>query len=461
MREAKWGWGKTQAMFAAIVISSACLGVASIASAGAAPGAESVDDLQSTIEQLKQTVNALEQKMAIMEENQAATDKQVEEVVKNSGDAGGLKLPEDTTMTIYGYAKMDALWTDTQTLGTSESIGNFCYVPSVVPLSGTNLPDNQFKMHTRQTRVGLLTSTPTEYGQFKVRLEGDFYGGNSGNDRVTNSYTLRMRRAYGEMGNLLIGQEWTTFIDLSNLPETLDFGGPAGGVPPQRQAMVRWTQPLDFGSLQFALENPSSKYTTKTENADGTWSDVTVEGNNEYVPDIIVRLNLNPSYGKYSIIGMGRRFAYDDGQYNESTWGGALRLNAELPTFGKDNIHLHFNYGNGLGRYMESGFTEAFINPVTHELETNTQIGGWAGYQHFWTDSLRSSVIYSLAQRDNDLNYVTDAQDKKYQSVHANLVWSPVPRVNVGLEYIWGYREIENGDDGDINRIQSSFIYKF
>ena len=52
MREAKWGWGKTRAMFAAIVISSACLGVASIASAGVAPGAESVDDLKSTIEQL-------------------------------------------------------------------------------------------------------------------------------------------------------------------------------------------------------------------------------------------------------------------------------------------------------------------------------------------------------------------------------------------------------------------------
>jgi len=346
MREAKWGWGKTRVLFGTIVISSACLGIASIASAGAVPGAESVDELKSTIEQLKQTVNALEQKMAVMEENQAATDKQVEEVVKGGAGNGGLILPEATTMTIYGYAKMDMLWTDTETVGGSEGIGNFCYVPSTVPVDSVDGPkaDNQFKMHTRQTRVGLLTSTPTDYGQFKVRLEGDFYGGNSGNDRVGNSYTLRMRRAYGEMGNLLIGQEWTTFIDLANLPEFLDFAGPAGSVPPQRQAMIRWTQPLDIGSLQFALENPSSKYTTKTQDATtGAWSDTTVEGNNEYVPDIIARLNLNPGYGKYSIIGLGRRYAYQDDQYSESTWAGALRLNAELPTFGKDNIHLHLH----------------------------------------------------------------------------------------------------------------------
>lgn len=454
MKEAKWGWGKTRAMFAAIVISSACLGVASIASAGAAPGAESVDDLKATIDQLKQTVQSLEQKMAIMQENQAATDKTVEEVVKGSGN-GGLKVPENTTMTLYGYAKLDAIWTDTDGGGT------YSYVPGAVPLDSATVADNRFIMHARQTRLGILTSTPTDYGAFKFRFEGDFYGGNTGNDWISNSYTLRLRRAYGELGNLLAGQDWSTFIDLGAYAETLDFGGPAGSLF-LRQAMVRWTQPLDFGSLQFALENPSSKYTYKVQDAEtGAWSDTTVNGNNEYVPDFIVRLNLRPAYGKYSIVGMARRFAIDDGQYDDSTWGGALSVNAVLPTVGKDNIHINFNYGNGLGRYMESAFTDAFMNPITHEIETNTQVGGFVSYQHFWTETLRSSAMYSIAQRDNDLNYVTDSMDKKYQSVHANLIWSPVPRVNVGMEYIWGYREIENGDDGDINRLMTSFQFKF
>jgi hypothetical protein len=29
------------------------------------------------------------------------------------------------------------------------------------------------------------------------------------------------------------------------------------------------------------------------------------------------------------------------------------------------------------------------------------------------------------------------------------------------LEYIWGYREVENGEDGDMNRLQAGFQYKF
>jgi hypothetical protein len=110
---------------------------------------------------------------------------------------------------------------------------------------------------------------------------------------------------------------------------------------------------------------------------------------------------------------------------------------------------------------MESEFDDAFLNPTTHDIETNDQYGGFVSYQHFWLDNLRSTVIYSYAERDNDLAYVTDSVDNKYQSAYANLIWSPIPRVNVGLEYIWAYREVENGDDGDMNRVMGSFQYKF
>jgi hypothetical protein len=40
-------------------------------------------------------------------------------------------------------------------------------------------------------------------------------------------------------------------------------------------------------------------------------------------------------------------------------------------------------------------------------------------------------------------------------------MWSPVSRVNLGLEYIYATREVENGDDGDINRLQLGFQYSF
>jgi hypothetical protein len=42
-----------------------------------------------------------------------------------------------------------------------------------------------------------------------------------------------------------------------------------------------------------------------------------------------------------------------------------------------------------------------------------------------------------------------------------HLIWSPIGSVNTGIEYLWGYRELENGEDGDINRVQFSAQYLF
>jgi len=122
---------------------------------------------------------------------------------------------------------------------------------------------------------------------------------------------------------------------------------------------------------------------------------------------------------------------------------------------------MQFNYGNALGRYMEAEFADAFIDPDTRTIETNVQWGGLVSYKHFWLDTLRSTLVYSYAERDNDLTYVADTVDKKYQSFHANLMWSPVSQVSMGLGYIYATREVENGADGDINRLQLGFQYSF
>ncbi len=49
----------------------------------------------------------------------------------------------------------------------------------------------------------------------------------------------------------------------------------------------------------------------------------------------------------------------------------------------------------------------------------------------------------------------------KAQSFHANLVWSPLPKLDLGVEYIFANREIESGEDGDLNRFQFSAKYAY
>ena len=406
--------------------------------------ADTIDELKNTIYQMKANMELLQQKVDALEQKDATAA----ESGATSSNGSSFILPEDTTFKLYGYAKLDAVYTD------KDGGGKYSYVPSAVPLDSQEgaLADSTLTMHARQSRLGLFTSTTTAYGKFATRIETDFFGA-GGTETYSNSYGIRLRRAYGELGNLLVGQEWSTFIDLASYAETIDFGGAAGSLF-IRQPQIRWTQPFSFGSLQFALENPESTFISKD-------ALVPKSGSGEYLPDMIVRANVNTDFGHFSVAGMGRQLIVDTTNYDDDTFAGALSVTASIPLFDKDKLIAQFNYGNGLGRYMESEFADAFINPVTKEIETNVQWGGLVSYKHFWFDSVRSTFIYSYAERDNDLNYVAETVDSKYQSFHANLLWSPVSRINLGLEYIYATREIESGDDGDINRLQFAFQYSF
>lgn len=405
--------------------------------------ADNINDLKMTINQMKANMELLQQKINALEKKQEAAVKSAS-TISNNGSS--INLPKNTTFKLYGYAKLDAILTDTDGGGT------YAYTPSDVPLHTDDVADSSFIMHARQTRLGLATSTPTDYGEFKTVIETDFYGA-GGNQNVSNSYGLRLRKAYGQLGHLLIGQTWSTFIDLASYSETLDFGGPAGSLF-IRQAQIRWTQPFEFGSMEFALENPEASYISKDKKAP-------THGSGEYLPDVVIRANLNSDFGHFSVAGLARQFVIDDGMYDDTAFGGAVSATAAIPVFDKDKMVMQLNYGNALGRYMESEFADAFINPVTHEIETNEQWGGLVSYKHFWRENLRSTVIYSYAARDNDTDYVSKTVDKDYQSVHANLMWSPVSRINMGVEYIYATRELENDVSGDMNRIQFGFQYSF
>ena len=58
-------------------------------------------------------------------------------------------------------------------------------------------------------------------------------------------------------------------------------------------------------------------------------------------------------------------------------------------------------------------------------------------------------------------------QSDRIQSVHVNLIWSPVPAVNLGAEFIYGDRDLRRNpvtglrQAGDAKRLQVSAEYVF
>ena len=93
------------------------------------------------------------------------------------------------------------------------------------------------------------------------------------------------------------------------------------------------------------------------------------------------------------------------------------------------------------------------INPIK-------ATGAFASYHHWWTDYLRSALVYSVVNVDNlDLEGTDALNETKFFLV--NLAYKLFGRMDLGIEYLWGERINKDGKKGRANRIQFVVNYGF
>ncbi len=141
-----------------------------------------------------------------------------------------------------------------------------------------------------------------------------------------------------------------------------------------------------------------------------------------------------------------------------------------------DKVKLDVNYGDGLGRYMiGSVFAPTIVTGTTAATLTLSTVQAWGfstSYTHKWNGTLRSTVAWgsSFVDVEDEVtatatatvkgNIPAGAQDRTDQ-VHVNTIWSPVPQVNFGLEYVWGSNRNHNAVNTKGSRIVLGMQYKF
>jgi hypothetical protein len=374
------------------------------------------------------------------------------------GDVKGtFKVPgTDTSLGIGGYVKMDAAY-NSVSAGSDKFGDQYLYVPQIpVTPTGHRGEDSQLNFTARETRFWLKSFTPSKYGDISTYMEMDFLG-------AANSYTPRLRHAYGSMGNFLAGLTWTTFLNDLALPDLLDAGGPVGSSK-IRQPLVRWTQPFKLGgeSMEFlaAVEAPTSSIYTSS------WSSASPETlttpNDDRYPDMVTKLNYKPSWGILSLAAMGRQIRNHDNTSGvaREQWGGAISLAGKINMFELDNLRFSAGYGNAYGRYMGADKLEDAALDSAGNLHLVNVYNGVIAYQHWWDKAWRSTLAYGFEQADQP-TFVNQAMTRQAQSVHANLLWSPLPQATLGFEYIYGTRELIDGTNGNISRAQLSAKYNF
>lgn len=363
------------------------------------------------------------------------------------------KLPgTETSIGIGGFVKLDSLFS-TSSVG-QDSFGNQRLEASTIPVAAMPAGnDDQITLHVKESRFWFKSFTPSRWGDINTYLEMDFYG-NAG----AYSYIPRIRHAYGSLGRLLAGQTWSTFLDNLAFADTLDNNNSVGAISPLRQPQLRWTQPFELNQLAMewllALEVPRTRVREF-----GNSAMTTVEV--AHYPDLVTRINFYPSWGHVSLAALGRHLQFTPAAFNreQSAWTGAVSVAGKISTVGSDNIRFMLNYGDALGRYAVNNFFEDAVSNAAGELEPVVSYSGMLAYQHWWEQAWRSTLAYGVARADQPV--YAGLANRETHSVHANLLWSPILQTTIGLEYIYANRELLNGMNGELHRVQFSTRFNF
>ncbi|MET3134936.1 hypothetical protein AAKU55_005239 [Oxalobacteraceae bacterium GrIS 1.11] len=385
------------------------------------------------------------------------------------------RLPNSSASTrLYGFAEMHV----THDIKGDNSDSDFGSFLPYVPLNGT--PEAARTGRTfftaRTSRIGILTVMPTPYGRMAIKLEGDFsndpHSGNAAvngsaanlsTQQASNGYDFRLRHAYGRLDGFLVGQTWSTFMDVDNAPETVDANGPIGSTF-IRQPQIRYSYSSEhMGKFSAALENPLSYV------LDG--SGAPMPSGFARVPDLIARWDGSYPWGALSVRGVTLEQRVDDG-----AGGAAARRGYGLAASGLykvgagDFLTWGVTGGKGIGRYFNY-IEGAAYDANQHAIVLEQALGLVVGYQHKQSDSLRFNQAFGW-QRNADNAYTEFAREHGIDSGrfginrqlwqwHLGLIWNPVPRVDVGLEYILGRRTTLAGQSGDMQRLDLSAKYNF
>ncbi len=357
-------------------------------------------------------------------------------------DAGWIDVPGyNTAIRFGGFVQLDGIH-DFQ--GSGSNFGAFS--PSKISVPTDRKSNTEFDPRT--TRMIFETRTNTALGRYSTFLSADWFGSSSNADRPR----LRLRQVYMTGVGLLPGTAFTfgqansTFMNINAWPEVLDNAGPSSFIFVQ-QGLFRLSKELDDAHrwiASVAVEQPDNKIS----NGSGK----------SQLPDAVARIDLNDKWGHLMGAFAARqvKVSATSNTDADSALGWGLNFSGKLlvPTI-KDNFKFQVNGGKGIGRYIDPIGIDAVYNAAAQRLELPRVLGAYGAYQHWWTDKIRSTFMGSYTRFFNRTIESPEAL-KSVLHASANLIYSPIRPLDVGVEYIWGQREDKDGQTGHANRIMFS-----
>jgi hypothetical protein len=342
-----------------------------------------------------------------------------------------------------GFVKLSGLFDFNGILGNSDFITYDIDVPSRAPAEKRVLFDaHQSRVFTEM--LGKVKDSP-----LRIYLEADFY---------SEGFMLHLQHAYGQFKGFLLGQTWTTLMDLEAIPFTIDPEGPNSAVG-FRTAMLRYGHKLTKSLfITAAIEMP--------EVSAGMSSHFTMAP--QYIPDFILTLKHSGKYGHLKAGGIWRSMSFNDTLHDHAFqvpgYGGAL---SGLLKAGKNAAFMfQFIYGKGISKYIQDLYGTG-LDAVTIDQDNVPEMaavkawGYYVAFRYNWNPKMYSTAIYGFTEIDTGEAIGRDAEYRNGQYASINLIRDFSPLFSAGIEYLWGQRTNFNKEFGRANRINAMVQFNF
>lgn len=353
-----------------------------------------------------------------------------------------------------GFIKADTLYTVTSDGPIADgTAGRQFHLPQSIPV-GPGGSERYLDMHAQYSRFWLAADTTLESGdELRAWLEFDLSGTALGNEAATNAYGLALRHAWVSWRGWLAGQTWSNFQDAGVLPDTVDFIGATEGTVFVRQSQLRYSR----GPWSVSLENPE---TLVTPHQGGAARIIT--GDN-HLPDATARYVHRADWGHLGVAGLLRSLRYRDAALDRrvTETGYGLSLSGRVNLGERDNLRFMLTGGQGINRYIGIAANTDAVLDAGGELEPLDVVAGFIAWQHLFNDRYRGNLFYSRADYGNDTGLTGLGITRRLESVHGNLIWTVLPRLELGVEAIWAKRLLERGDSGEQQRLHLHAKYSF
>jgi len=364
---------------------------------------------------------------------------------------GFIPIPNTRAMIRFNARpRVDVAWTNGQ--GDKNR-----FITARIPVQGEASYDGPtlFNINAKATNLIFEVVAPEMPGDPRFYYQNDFFGAGD------KEYEFRVQHLYGQLYNLVIGQTYSVFEDPDVWPDTVDYEGPNSMIW-ARRPLIHYMVGLEENlKLTFGIEQPNS-YVPDLFGVPSPAGDVSPYSR---YPDAAAQIRWQDAeVGHLELAGIVREIGANSATFGrDEVIGGGVNLSGSLQVSGNDVILGQLTYGKGIGGLCnDTSFekSDAAFDLGGH-LQALRYFGALLAFTHTWSDRFQSTASYGYVRLGSQPTQGPFAYDVT-QYASANLVVQPFKEfenVAMGLEFLWGEKEVRNGNEGNLWRVQFGVRY--